>query len=46
MKTETFKAFEVYLSNGELFARLSFTKAAILAFWPNAKIKRNKVYLV
>jgi hypothetical protein len=46
MKSESFKAYDVYLANGELFARLTFTKSAILAFWPDAKIKRNKVYLV
>ena len=46
MKTESFKAYDVYLANGELFARLTFTKTAILAFWPDAKIKRNKVFLV
>lgn len=45
MKPESFKAYDVFLSNGDLFARLTFTKTAILAFWPDAKIKRNKVYL-
>jgi hypothetical protein len=45
MKTESFKAYDVFLSNGDLFARLTFTKSAILAFWPDATIKRNKVFL-
>jgi hypothetical protein len=45
MKSESFKAYDIILSNGDMFARLTFTKSAILAFWPDAKIKRNKVYL-
>jgi hypothetical protein len=46
MKNESFRAFDFYLANGELFARLHYTKATILGIWPNATIKRNKVYLV
>lgn len=45
MKNETFKIYQVYLANGELLGRLSFTREAIKSFWPGAKIVRNKVYL-
>lgn len=42
MKLQT---YTFYLANGDLFARLTFTKAAIKAWWPDARIVRNKVYL-
>ena len=40
------KVWSIYLSTGELFAKLTFTRDELVAFFPGAKIGRTRVYLV
>lgn len=44
-KIDKLQIYGFYLSNGEFFARLTYTRAAIIEAFPNAAIYGGCVYL-